>query len=414
MAGTPRDREPSSAGDRDGSPAGLSCRALIKPPVAIVLLSLVASSCVAASSQSRSPQPEPHAPIPVLHAHGIRAHRVDPVTPVHVSVSRGRLHKVQVACSACKRHTLRGRVVRGGKAWQSYRPAPPGVKLVVRAKARDGVDHMRRLHKLKMRVGSDDMLLTPTLSPSSGTFGVGQPIVVYFNHPVANRKAVESRLDVKTDNHIRGAWHWISDYVLHWRPRTFWPAHTNVSVSADLGNKWLKGQWGTGSHQTSFKIGESQISTVDVASHTMVVRQNGAVVRTIPVSTGREDQYPTAGGIHIALSKSPEVTMDSATVGIPRNSPDGYYEKVFWDVRISNGGEFVHAAPWSVGSQGSVNVSHGCVNVSPVEAQWFYYFSQVGDVVTVTSSARPPDLGDAGMADWNMSWEDWKAGSALR
>ena len=129
------------------------------------------------------------------------------------------------------------------------------------------------------------------------------------------------------------------------------------------------------------------MSTVDANAHTMTVTDNGAVVKTIPVSTGR-DKYPTKSGVHVVSDKAPKVIMDSATVGIPRNSPDGYYETVFWDVRISNSGEFVHAAPWSVGDQGHVNVSHGCVNVSTADAEWFYNYSQVGDVVTVVGTRR--------------------------
>jgi hypothetical protein len=106
------------------------------------------------------------------------------------------------------------------------------------------------------------------------------------------------------------------------------------------------------------------------------------------------------------------VTMDSATVGIPRNSPDGYYEQVYWDVRISYGGAFVHAAPWSVAQQGIVNVSHGCVNLSTENATWFYNFSQRGDVVDVYNSGAAVDTADPGMADWNMSWKQWVAGDA--
>src|SRR5437763_15536832 len=104
--------------------------------------------------------------------------------------------------------------------------------------------------------------------------------------------------------------------------------------------------------------------------------------------------------------------MGSATVGIPRNSPDGYYEKVYWDVRISYGGAFVHAAPWSVGQQGRVNVSHGCVNLSTSNATWFYYYSLRGDIVDVYNSGAAPDTADPGMSDWNMSWKQWLAGSA--
>jgi lipoprotein-anchoring transpeptidase ErfK/SrfK len=117
--------------------------------------------------------------------------------------------------------------------------------------------------------------------------------------------------------------------------------------------------------------------------------------------------------VHIVIEKMPQIIMDSQTVGIPRNSPDGYYEKVLWDVRISYGGAFVHAAPWSVQSQGTSNVSHGCINLSTANAQWFYGIARRGDVVDVINSPAPPNISDPGMADWNMSWSQWVAGSAL-
>jgi hypothetical protein len=100
------------------------------------------------------------------------------------------------------------------------------------------------------------------------------------------------------------------------------------------------------------------------------------------------------------------VVMDSATVGIPRNSPDGYYEKVNWNVQITTGGEYVHAAPWSVKQQGVNNVSHGCVNASPADAQWFFGLSRMGDIVQVTGSPRAPTAKD-GSADWNTPFSQW-------
>ena len=187
---------------------------------------------------------------------------------------------------------------------------------------------------------------------------------------------------------VAGAWHWFSPTELHWRPVHYWAAGTKVSVAAhingyDAGN----GVWGVKDVTVNYRIGDSHVSTVDVIAHTMTVTDNGAVIKVIPVSTGR-DKYPTKSGVHVVSDKAQKMIMDSATVGIPRNSPDGYYETVYWDVRISNSGEFVHAAPWSVGDQGHVNVSHGCVNVSTADAEWFYDYSQVGDVVTVVGLAR--------------------------
>jgi lipoprotein-anchoring transpeptidase ErfK/SrfK len=142
----------------------------------------------------------------------------------------------------------------------------------------------------------------------------------------------------------------------------------------------------------------------------MVVTSNGKTVRTMPASTGR-DRYPTTNGIHTVLGKETSRVMDSATVpGIPASQ--AYRLKVYWATRISNSGEFVHAAPWSVGSQGRANVSHGCVNLSTANARWFYSFSLRGDVVQVSGSPRQPGQSE-GVREWNRSWADWRAGSAL-
>jgi hypothetical protein len=183
-------------------------------------------------------------------------------------------------------------------------------------------------------------------------------------------------------------------------------------VTSNLDGLYLgHGVWGDGYHQTNFKIGDSHISRVDVARHQMYVYDNRHLIRTFPISAGRT-QYPTKNGVHITFEKSQVVTMDSATVGIPRSSPDGYYEQVYWDVRISYGGAFVHAAPWSVADQGISNVSHGCVNLSTENATWFYNWALRGDIVDVYNSTAPVDTADPGMSDWNMSWKKWVAGDA--
>jgi lipoprotein-anchoring transpeptidase ErfK/SrfK len=253
------------------------------------------------------------------------------------------------------------------------------------------------------------------LSPGDdAVVGVGSPLIATFSRPVpkSRRALVQSRLSVTTSPQVVGAWHWMSDQEAHWRPPTYWKPHTKVTLSANLNGVFVgKGVWGSGKRTTTFRIGDAHVSRVDVAGHQMYVYDNGKLIRTMPISAGR-DKYPTKSGVHITFEKSQVVTMDSSTVGIPRNSPDGYYEKVYWDVRISYGGAFVHAAPWSVGDQGRVNVSHGCVNLSTANATWFYYFSNRGDIVDVYNSGAAPDTADPGMADWNMSWAEWLAGDA--
>jgi lipoprotein-anchoring transpeptidase ErfK/SrfK len=157
-------------------------------------------------------------------------------------------------------------------------------------------------------------------------------------------------------------------------------------------------------------IGLNYQSVVDIAAHTMTVRLDGKVIRTIKVSTGR-DMYPTKGGVHIVLTREKVHTYNSGTVGIPTNGPGGYYEKLPWSMRISNGGAFVHANPDTVRVQGVRNVSHGCVNTSVEDAHWYYDHSQLGDVVDIIHAVVKPVRWDAGMADWNYTWAEWKAGN---
>lgn len=252
------------------------------------------------------------------------------------------------------------------------------------------------------------------MTPGDGdVVGVGQPVMLKFRQPVTNKRAVEQRLKVETSRPLTGAWHWFSDKEVHFRPQQYWPPNTKVQVIADLaGVDAGNGVWGTEQHGTNFTIGDAHISTADASTHTLTVTSNGRVVNVFPASLGRE-KYPTMNGSHLVLGKQQSVIMDSATNGIPRNSPDGYYETVFWDVQISVGGEYVHAAPWSVGQQGRTNVSHGCVNLSPDNATWFFNFTQRGDVVNVVNTGRAPELGDVAMMDWNMPWAYWLAGSAM-
>ncbi|HVX17351.1 MAG TPA: Ig-like domain-containing protein [Acidimicrobiales bacterium] len=241
-----------------------------------------------------------------------------------------------------------------------------------------------------------------------GVYGVGMPIIVRLNTaiPQAKRAELEQRITVTGTPTVTGAWRWFSDTELHWRPQNYWTPGTNVTVDINFAGFDVDGQtWGVDGRKISFAIGDSHISVVDAATHQMVVRTNGAVVKTMPVSTGR-DKYPTKSGIHVINERAQKVIMDSATVGIPRNSPDGYYETVYWNVRISNSGEFVHAAPWSVGSQGRSNVSHGCVNVSTANAEWFFNYSRVGDVVQVVNT--PEQLQPSnGYGDWQIPWAQW-------
>ncbi|WP_165818327.1 L,D-transpeptidase, partial [Frankia canadensis] len=206
--------------------------------------------------------------------------------------------------------------------------------------------------------------------------GVGAPISLTFSAAVTDKAAVQQRLSVVADPPVLGAWNWVSNRVAMWRPQQYWTPGTKVHVEANLaGYDAGGGRYGVKDRAMDFVVGAAQISKVDANTHLMQVFRNGQLLRTLRVSLGKPST-PSMDGPHNVLGKSPEVIMDSATVGIPKGNPDYYYEKVQWAVNYTSGGQYVHSAPWSVASQGITNVSHGCVNASPADAEWFYGISR--------------------------------------
>ena len=350
------------------------------------------------------------APVRVTVTPRDRATRVALDARARVVADSGRLRAVTVTGSGGRR--LAGTLEDGGRGWVSTGPLAPATRYRVVAEAVDdaGTPTRRQSSFTTLRPRAE---LRAAIMPLDGeTVGVGLPIGVWFSQPVADRAAVERRLEVTSSKPVTGAWHWFADNEVHYRPRSYWPSGSRVTLRARLaGTDAGRGVWGVADRTIRFRIGERRVSVVDVRTHRMKVTSGGRTLRVLPVSTGRE-RYPTTNGVHFVLEKTPVKLMDSSTVGIPRNSPGGYYQRVAWSVRISNSGEFVHAAPWSTGSQGRANVSHGCVNLSTANAAWFYRQTRRGDVVEVRGSPKRPGT-SFGVADWNMSWRRWLAGSAL-
>jgi lipoprotein-anchoring transpeptidase ErfK/SrfK len=323
-------------------------------------------------------------------------------SPVSLVSPNGRLLSVTVSGGQ-----VSGRMDPNGHGWTAeHTSLAPNTTYTVTALT-VGANGVKGHFQASFTTVAPRAVLSAKITPSSETVGVGEPVIVKFSAPVLNKADVAGRMSVTGSKPFVGGWHWFSDTEAHFRPSVYWPANAQFTVTANLaGVDAGNGVWGESSFTATFQTGDSHVSVADLQSHQMQVYDNGQLVRTIPISGGRP-QYPTMNGVHIVLDKEPSVIMDSATVGIPRDSPDGYYETVYDDVHISDTGEYVHAAPWSVGAQGSTNVSHGCINISPSEAQWFYGFSQVGDIVAVQGSPRPPDPRDPSTMDWNVPWPQW-------
>ncbi|HEY3925230.1 MAG TPA: Ig-like domain-containing protein [Acidothermaceae bacterium] len=372
--------------------------------------SQVATTAPAGSAPAVPASPSVSPPVQLTVAPADGATAVALGSHVSVSAADGTLTTVTVADSSGD--TVVGSLDPTSHSWDSTGALVPGTQYLVTATAVSQSGTSTETSSSFTTAAAANVLGVKIAPLEGEVVGVGMPIVVYFTSAVTNEVAVEKALVVDSAVPIVGSWHWYGNKEVHYRPMQYWPAGDVVTLHANLkGVDAGKGVWGTENRTLNFTIGASQISTVNAVTDQMTVVVNGVVARTMAVSTGR-DKYPTTSGIHVVLDKAPSVIMNSATVGIPKGNPDYYYETVLWDVRISWSGEYVHSAPWSVSEQGRENVSHGCVNASPADAQWFYNLSRRGDIVTVTGTPRPLESGN-GWTDWNMSWSQWISGSAL-
>jgi len=208
--------------------------------------------------------------------------------------------------------------------------------------------------------------------PANGAVvGVAHPVIVTFTAPVTDRAAAERSIHVTSPSNMPGHFEWVENNVVQWVPNHYWPAHTHVSV-------------GVQALTTGFDTGDALLGVASISAHTFTVSRNGEVIRTMPASMGKPSR-PTPMGNFTALSKERTVVMDSRTIGIPLSSPEGYKITASYAVRVTWSGVYVHSAPWSVDSQGYANVSHGCINLSPDNAAWYFNTVNVGDPIEVVS-----------------------------
>jgi lipoprotein-anchoring transpeptidase ErfK/SrfK len=389
--------------------------ALVTAGALVLLAGCQGSSGVgAAAAPTAAPTTAEPAPASVEVSPADGATDVSPRVPLEISVTDGELTEVRVVDGA-------GAEVAGAVAdspgdpavdvWTPDTPLDYGTSYTLTATA-EGEDAGTAEGATTFTTVTPQTQLTPSIGPLDGqTVGVGMPIRVYFDEPVTDKAAVENNLQVTSSTPTDGAWNWFSDTEVHFRPSQYWPENTDVTLDADLyGIPLGGGVWGRTDRTVSFRVGERHVSIADADTHRMEVYDGDRLVQTFPISTGSPDN-PSYNGPHVVTELNRDRVMDSSTYGVPVDSPEGYRTPVEYAVRISDSGEFVHAAPWSVRQQGRENVSHGCINVSTENARWFFGFSQPGDVVEIRNSDAGTLRSD--ISDWTIPWEEWRAGSAL-
>lgn len=402
-------------------------RTRVRRAVAVLaLVALVASGCTSTSAEpgrdstdeapgaaEEAPQAPTPDPVRVTTHLGDDPESVAIDQPVQVTAQDGRLRSVRVTSPA---GALAGKLSGDGSRWRAEGRLEPGTTYRVGTVAirSDGRERRTSSTFTTAPLTLDEQTY-PSIAPLAGeTVGVGMPVIVSFDVPVTDKASIERHLKVTSAPQQRGAWHWMSDYEVHWRPATYWKAGTQVTVDVDINSVPAgNGVYGQESRQISFDVGDAVISKVNAQTHQMQTFVNGALAKTTPITTGKPG-FTTRSGVKVIIEKFREKRMNSETVGISRDDPEAYdIDDVEYAMRVTYSGEFLHAAPWSVGSQGYENVSHGCTGMSTADAAWLYNITKRGDVVEYVGTDRPMTL-DNGYGDWNASFADYAAGSALR
>jgi lipoprotein-anchoring transpeptidase ErfK/SrfK len=371
---------------------------------------LLAAGCTSAPSTSPPEKQQVQVPPPKLAITPVDgAKKVPPDIGIGVRVADGKVTALVVA-------DAKGREVSGSLGadgtWRPRWPLKPSTAYTVRAQATGADGRQVVTRQASFTTLKPKQVLETGMSPLDGEkVGVGMPIQLLLSKPVTaqeDRAAVERSLTVHMSKPVEGAWSWVSDREVQFRPREYWPAGERVTVVAHLaGLRIGRSVWGAEDRTVTFTVGQEHITTIRNKAHRAIVRKNGRVVRTIPVSLGKPG-FESYSGTMIAQEKAADFLMDSATVGMPGE----YLHHTKWNVRMTYSGMFFHAAPWSTGAQGRRNVSHGCVNASMANARWFYNFTQRGDIIEVTGTSRKLRFGN-GPTPWAKTWQEWLAGSAL-
>ncbi|WP_460335890.1 L,D-transpeptidase [Actinoallomurus acanthiterrae] len=353
----------------------------------------------------------PDAQVRVTPANGTGSVRPD--QGVSVASSGGKLEQVTVAQGG---KAVPGDFTPDHTQWKTKWTLAPGASYTVNVTAKNAKGKTTTTtSKFQTQKATDTFKITDITPQPGEKVGVGMPIIVTFDKPIANKANVERALEVKSDKGDTGAWHWMSSQQVVFRTEKFWGAHQNVNFTAHLaGVRGLKGVYGTKDQSRSFKIGVSNVTVANAKTHYMTVNHDG-VVKKFPISTGMgtTTEYTTTSGLHITQEKSESVTMESPN---RKKGDPGYYKEVVnLAVRITNKGEYVHQSVGEYDALGHRNASHGCVRTSPTGAKYFYGISQRGDIVNVTGTDRKlsNEVDSNGWVFWALSWDKWVKGSAL-
>ncbi|MFK4149824.1 Ig-like domain-containing protein [Streptomyces sp. NPDC004065] len=344
---------------------------------------------------------------------GQGAHNVGINGPVKVTVTDGKLTKVTMTAVATGAE-VKGSLSADGTSWKPDGPLKRATRYQIAAEAKDAQGRTATENATITTVSPANDFVGHVFPENGSTVGVGMPVSVTFGTAIANKAAVQSKIQVSSSSGQRVVGHWLNDGRLDFRPESYWKPGSTVTVK--LNSHGVR-------KAVTFKIGRSQISTVDAKTKKMTVVRNGKTIRTIPISAG-SPEHPTYNGRMVVSEKFRHIRMNGASVGLTEKNgkPSYNIQAVPHAMRLTDSGTFIHGNYWGAPSVfGKVNTSHGCVGLKDVRgggdakqpAAWFFDNSMIGDVVIVKNSQDKTKLApDNGFSDWNMPWSEWVAGGA--
>jgi lipoprotein-anchoring transpeptidase ErfK/SrfK len=352
---------------------------------------------------------------------------VNPIAPVVVTAAAGTLVSVQMTNAA-------GTVVTGTLSpdrhtWTTSEDLGYDKTYTVSATASNSAERQTKtaaqfttLNPISQTAANFDIIGGNALNGGE-TYGVGLVPIVHFDEPVTDRAAAQRALVVTTTPHVAGVWSWDGDQNVHFRPESYWPSGTKVTIAADVYGVALgPGLYGQSDQTVSFTIGARHITYADDATHQVSTYFNGKLVHTMPTAMGKHStetvngqfiSFYTMDGNYTVIEHDNPAIMSSASYGLPANAPGGYApEAIAYSTKISTDGVYLHELNSTIWAQGHTDVSHGCLNLDTANASWFYNNSLIGDVVQVTNTGGPLIQEWEG-GDWSVPWTTWIAGSAL-
>ncbi len=331
--------------------------------------------------------------------------------PVKVTLADGTLNGVTV--TDAKGGTLGGKVSPDGRTWTSDRVAAPGTSYTVEAKEAKGATA-----KAEFATAAAGKVNKVSMAPGKGsTVGIGQPVSIVFDNPVKNRAEVEKHLKVTASDATEGSWGWMQDYSgkdrVDWRPKDYWKSGTKVTLEADLNgiDSGTAGGWFVKDYKSDFTIGRNQVAKADLGTHRLKLYRDGQLVKDIPMSGGTPGGDKASWrGKTVLMAKEGTINMNSETVGLGKT----YDKMVDYSMRLTWSGMYAHAAPWNDRWFGSANMSSGCIGMSTSDARFVYDTVQVGDPFEIVGDdAKGTQALNNGYGEWNLSYDAWKAKSAL-